>query len=129
MLQRNDDFLNTFTPLPGRCAARLWTAVAIRDDRADEFFAPRQLRRKEPPCDMPTPYADKARAPCGFGPTLPYLRRRVAAQMLMRPRRVVPRSEFHQLHPQVVAINNHHAVELCLNVPKKRSTRPFCHGQ
>jgi hypothetical protein len=101
-------------------AIRPWTVLS-GSDASLNVLSPPSLRREKPSRDMPTPHADEARPFHGFRSPLLHLDRRMAIQMLMRPRMVVNGAKLHQLYPQIIAIHDGGTIQRVL----ERTKEPF----
>lgn len=73
-----------------------------------------RLRRKHPSDQSPVPCTESPRPAADFAVPVPNFRRRSSAQVLMRPRMVVPAAKRDQLGAQLVAIGDRDAIELLL---------------
>jgi len=119
MSSRNDQKLTISTTSWAGHAACPWTPLPTALVSMVSRLA--ASGRKEPSADMPAPDAHES-GPLGrFRPSAPHFSRRMAVQVLMRPRMVVPSPKLYQFHPQVIAILNGDAVER----PLERAEKPL----
>ena len=84
----------------------------------------RRVMAEKPSCDSSFPHADEDRRLGGLLLCVPHLGRRMAVQMLMRSRMVVPGTKLHQLHPQVVGIDDPNPIQLTFERPEETFDPP-----